>query len=88
METAINPSLSPSPSPPPLTPHPSPSPIPNPHPNQAMDEFKSNGAAKLKNALRWLVEFVRYHCLREVGQGKEEEGREEIAYRPTEVPMG
>ena len=40
-----------------------------------MDEFKSNGAAKLKNALRWLVEFVRYHCLREVGDGKEEEGR-------------
>ena len=53
-----------------------------------MDEFKSNGAAKLKNALRWLVEFVRYHCLREVGDGKEEEGRGESAYRPTEVPMG
>ena len=52
-----------------------------------MDEFKSNGAAKLKNALRWLVEFVRYHCLREVGEGKEEEGREESAYRPTEVRL-
>ena len=50
----------------------------------AMDEFKSNGASKLRNALRWLVAYVRYHCLREVDASDAEE-EEESTYRPTEV---
>ena len=66
-----------------------------------MDEFKGNGASKLKNALRWLAAYVRYHCLREAGasdaeedssQDEEEEEAEEAeeeesAHRPTEVRL-
>ena len=66
-----------------------------------MDEFKGNGASKLKNALRWLVAYVRYHCLREAGasdaeedssQDEEEEEEEEAeeeesAHRPTKERM-
>ena len=67
-----------------------------------MDEFKGNGASKLKNALRWLAAYVRYHCLREAGasdaeedssQDEEEEEAEEAEeeesahYRPTEVRL-
>ena len=61
-----------------------------------MDEFKGNGASKLKNALRWLAAFVRYHRLREADAGDaeevssqdEEEGVEdESSERPTEVRL-
>ena len=34
-----------------------------------MDEYKGNGASKLKNALCWFAAYVRYNCLREAGGG-------------------
>ena len=60
-----------------------------------MDEFKGNGASKLKNALRWLAAFVRYHRLREADAGDaeevssqdEEEEDDEDEERPTEVRL-
>ena len=63
----------------------------------AMDEFKGGSASKLRNALRWFVAHVRYHCLREADAGdaeedssqddEEEEEAEESAHRPTEVRL-
>ena len=57
----------------------------------AMDEFKGNGASKLKNALRWLVAYVRHHCLRDAeedsSQDEEEGVEDESSERPTEVRL-
>ena len=56
-----------------------------------MDEFKGNGATKLKNALRWLVAYVRHHCLRDAeedsSQDEEEGVEDESSERPTEVRL-
>ena len=56
-----------------------------------MDEFKGNGASKLKNALRWLVAYVRHHCLRDAeedsSQDEEEGVEDESSERPTEVRL-
>ena len=62
-----------------------------------MDEFKGGSAGKLRNALRWFVAHVRYHCLRDAEAGdaeedssqddEEAEETEESAHRPTEVRL-
>ena len=61
-----------------------------------MDEFKPNGASKLKNALRWLAAYVRYHCLRAAAAAADDDDDDddaaadddtESAYLPTEVHL-
>ena len=64
-----------------------------------MDEFKPNGASKLKNALRWLAAYVRYHCLRAAAAAAADDDDDddaaaaaddddtESAYLPTEVHL-
>ena len=64
-----------------------------------MDEFKHNAASKLKNALRWLAAYVRYHCLRAAAAAADDDDDDdddaaaaddddtESAYLPTEVHL-
>ena len=44
-----------------------------------MDEFKPNGASKLKNALRWLAAYVRYHCLRAAAAAADDDDDDDAA---------